>query len=337
MAIMRRRRFLGVLGGAAVPWPLAALAQQPKQMRHIGVLVGLAASADDPVADGFLGPFRDALRQAGWVEGRNIRIDYRFGGALADLAKTRASATELVALDPELIYAQGLPATMAVRQKTKSIPIVFTQVADPVGFGLAESVRRPGGNVTGFVVWDLSIGGKWMELLREIVPELTHVGILYNPDTAPYAAPLLASANAGAGSLRIVECRCRSDAETEAAIASLSREPHGGLLILPEPFTASHRDQIIALCAQFALPALNSVVGAAEQGALISYTFALDELIRHPVSYIDRILKGESPSDLPIQAPNKYELAINLKTAKALGISIPPTLKMIAEKVIEED
>jgi putative ABC transport system substrate-binding protein len=313
-------------------WPLAARAQQP---RHIGVLVGLASSANDPIADGFLRPFHDAMQKAGWIEGKNIRIDYRFGGALADLSKTNTSAAELVALRPEAIYTQGLPAALAVHRETKSIPIVFTQVVDPVGFGLVDSLGHPGGNVTGFVVWDFSIGGKWMQLLRELVPEVTHIGILYNPDTAPYASSLIASAKAAAGSVQVIECRSHDDNEMEAALSSLSKEPHGGLLVIPEPFTNAHRDQIIAQCARFRLPALNPLVGGVERGGLMSYTFAFDELIRQPISYIDRILKGESPKDLPVQAPTKYELVINLRTAKAMGFDVPAMLLTRADNVIE--
>jgi ABC-type uncharacterized transport system substrate-binding protein len=332
---MKRRQFLGALGATTIAWPLAVRAQQPEQMRHIGVLVGLAPDENGPAAIGFLRAFRDAMQRSGWIEGKNIRIDYRFGGTLADLAKTDASAAELVALHPELVYSQGLPATQALHQKTKTIPIVFTQVADPVGFGLADSLGHPGGNVTGFVVWDLSIGGKWMQLLRELIPDLTHVGILYNPDTAAYAPLLVASAKAAAASVEVIECHTRNDSEIEAALSSLSREPHGALLVIPEPFTNVHLDHIIAQCAQFGLPAINSAISAVERGALISYTFELDELLRKPASYIDRILRGQSPSDLPIQAPTKYELAINLKTAKALGLTIPAALAAIAEKVIE--
>jgi putative ABC transport system substrate-binding protein len=275
------------------------------------------------------------MQQAGWIEGKNIRVDYRFGGALADLAKTNASAAELVALRPEVIYTQGWPATLAVHQKTKTIPIVFTQIADPVGFGLVNSDAHPGGNVTGFVVWDFSIGGKWIQLLRELIPDVTHVGILYNPDTTPYAPPLVASAKAAAGNVQVIESHSHNDSETEAALSSLSKEPHGGLLVLPEPFTNAHRDQIIAQCARSGLPAVNPVSGAVERGALISYTYVFDEVIRQPVSYIDRILKGESPSDLPVQAPTKYKLAINLKTAKALGLTVPPMLLATADDVIE--
>jgi putative ABC transport system substrate-binding protein len=328
-----RRELLTALGGAAV-WPLAARAQQPSQVRHIGVFLGLASGAEDPVASEFIRPFNEAMQKAGWIDGKNIRVDYRFGGG--DPAKINASAAELVALAPALIYAQGLPAARALHQQTHTLPIVFTQVADPVGFGLVESIGHPGSNVTGFIVWDLSIGGKWLQLLREIAPELRRVGVIYNPDTAPYAAPLIVSAKAAAGSdLAVLECPTHDDSAIEAAASSLGHETHGGLLIIPEPFTNSHRDQIIAQSARFSLPTLNPVSGATKRGALISYTYNFDDITRQPVAYIDRILKGESPSDLPVQAPTKFELSINLKTAKALGLTVPNSMQLLADEVIE--
>jgi putative ABC transport system substrate-binding protein len=239
-------------------------------------------------------------------------------------------------LAPELIYATGLPPVQALRQKTRTIPIVFSLVADPVGFGLVESLRQPGGNVTGFIVWDLSIGGKWMQLLQEIAPDLRRIGIMYNPDTAPYAPPLLASAKATASrGVAVFECFTRSDSDIEAAASSLANEPHGGLLVIPEPFTNAHRDQIIAQSARFRLPTLNPVFGAANRGALISYTYAFDVMMRQPVTYIDRILRGELPQNLPVQAPIKYVLSINLKVAKALGLTVPSTLVSLADEVIE--
>jgi putative tryptophan/tyrosine transport system substrate-binding protein len=330
---MRRREFITLLGSAIAAWPLAVRAQQPGQMRHIGVLIGNASNAEDPIAKEILQQFRSAMQEAGWIDGKNIRLDYRFGGDVTDI---NTSAAELVALAPEVIYATGLPAARALHQKTQMIPIVFTQVADPVGFGLVETLGHPGSNVTGFIVWDLSIGGKWIQLLREIVPELTRVGIIYNPDTAPYAPPLIASAKAAAGSnMAVIEFPTRDDKEIEAAASSLAHEPHGGLLIVPEPFTNAHRDQIIAQAARFNLPALNPVSGAAERGALISYTYAYHPMIRQPVVYIDRILKGAKPADLPVQAPIKYELNINLKTARALGLTVPQNLLIAADKVIE--
>jgi len=205
-----------------------------------------------------------------------------------------------------------------------------------VGFGLVESLRQPGGNVTGFIVWDLSIGGKWMQLLQEIAPDLRRIGIMYNPDTAPYAPPLIASAKATAArGVAVFECLTRNDREIEAATSSLGNEPHGGLLIIPEPFTNAHRDQIIAQSARFGLPTLNPVFGAASRGALISYTYAFDVMMRQPVTYIDRILRGESPGNLPVQAPTKYVLSINVKVAKTLGLSVPSTLLALADEVIE--
>jgi putative ABC transport system substrate-binding protein len=332
---MQRRDFITLFGGVAALWPLAASAQQPQQMRRIGVLVGLAASADASVAQAFVKPFRDALREAGWVEDSNIQIDYRFGGSLADLSKTRASAAELVALKPDVIYAQGLPATLAVRQLTTTIPIVFTQVIDPVGFGIAESLRRPGGNVTGFITWDFAVAGKWVQLLRDLMPDLAEIGVLFNPDTAPYASGLIAVAKEASQGAQIVECRTHDDAEIEAVLSTFSRDKRRALMVIPEPFTNAHRDHIIASCARFGLPAINSVLGARDNGALMSYTFVWDELIRAPVAYIDRILKGAQPRDLPIQAPRRYELVINLKTAKTLHLDIPTGLLVRADEVIE--
>jgi putative tryptophan/tyrosine transport system substrate-binding protein len=250
---MRRREFVTLLGGAVASWSQVAGAQQPDRMRHVGVLVGLASSADDPVAVESLRPFKEEMKKAGWMDGNNIHLDYRFGGG--DLAKITYSAGELVGLGPDLIYAQGLPATRAVHQKTHKIPIVFAQVADPVGFGLVQSVAHPAGNVTGFVVWDLSIGGKWMEFLREIAPALSRVGIIYNPDTAPYAPPLIASAKAAARSdVTFIEYPTHNESDIEAAASSLSSEPNGGILVIPEPFTVTYRDQIISTSARFKLP-----------------------------------------------------------------------------------
>ena len=330
---MERRTFITLLGGMAA-WPITARAQQPQRIPHVGVLVGLASSADDPVAVESLRPFKEEMQKAGWIEGNNIRLDYRFGGG--DLAKITSSADELVALSPDLIYAQGLPAARAVHQKTRTIPVVFAQVADPVGFGLVESVMHPGGNVTGFVVWDLSIGGKWLQLLREIAPDVGRVGIIYNPDTAPYAPPLIESAKAAAeGNVTFIEFHTRSDSEIEAAAASLGSEPHGGIFVIPEPFTVTHRDQIISQSVRFKLPIILSVASAADRGALIAYTYNYDAMLRLPVAYIDRILKGESPSNLPVQGPTKFELSINLKTAKELGLTVPPGLLAIADKVVE--
>jgi putative tryptophan/tyrosine transport system substrate-binding protein len=248
---VKRRQFITLLGGAAA-WPIAVHAQQPNRVRHIGVFLGLATSADDLGVGEILRPFKAAMRDAGWIDGENIRLEYRFGG---DLAKINAAAAEIVALEPELIYAAGLPAVQALRQRTRTIPIVFSLVADPVGGGLIESLSRPGGNVTGFIVWDLSIGSKWMQLLQEVAPDLKRIGIMYNPATTPYAPPLIASARGAAtNNVAVVECLTRNEKEIGTAASLLASEPHGGLLIIPEPFTNAHRDQIIATSARFKLP-----------------------------------------------------------------------------------
>jgi len=329
----KRREFIALIGAAAA-WPLAAGAQQSERVRRIGVLLGLSTGPDDPGAGEILRPLKAAMRDAGWIEDTNVRFEVRFGGG--NMARIATAADELVALAPDLIYATGLPPVQALRQKTGTIPIVFSLVADPVGFGLINSLGRPGGNVTGFVVWDLSIGGKWMQLLQEIAPNLERVGIMYNPDTAPYAPPLIASARSSAvRNAAVIELHVRNDSDVQAAAASLANQPNSGLLVIPEPFTNANRDKIIARSDQLRLPTLNPVFGAADRGALISYTYAFDVMMRQPAGYIDRILRGESPSNLPVQAPTKYLLSINLKVAKTLGLSVPSTLLGLADKVIE--
>jgi len=260
---MKRREFLAAFGAATLVLPRTGRAQQSEAMRHVGVLVGLAPGAKDPVAEGFLRAFREAMKQAGWIEGTNVRVDYRFGGTLADLARTDTSAAELVALAPEVIYAQGLPAAVALRKRTRTIPVVFTQVVDPVRFGLVDSLKHPGGNVTGFVVWDLSIGGKWMQLLRELVPDLTHAGVLFNPETAPYASTLVEAVKAAAENVEVMECHSRDDGETQAQLSLLKQKTRGGVIVVPEPFTNAHRDQIIAESNRLGVPAVNSVLTAA--------------------------------------------------------------------------
>ena len=304
-------------------------------MRKVGVLAGLAAGPDVPGARAFLNPFRAAMREAGWIEGENVRIEYRYGGALSDLSKTKASAAELVALAPDVIYAQGLPASLALRAETKAIPIVFTQVIDPVGFKLADSLGHPGGNVTGFVTWDFEIAGKWIQLLREMVPGLKRAGILFNPDTAPYAPGLIAAAKDAAQGADIIELRCHDDAEIDAALDQLARNSDSGVLAIPEPFVNGHRDHIIATLNRTRLPAMMPLLGAMEAGGLMSYTFVWDELMRAPVGYIDRILKGAAARDLPIQAPQRYELVINVKAARQIGLEPPPALLARADRVIE--
>jgi putative ABC transport system substrate-binding protein len=331
---MKRRDFLGFVAGSALLWPLGVSAQQPDRQRRIGVLVGYATSADAPMARQVINLFQDALRKAGWIEGGNVSVEYRFGAG--DPAKINAAAADLVSLGLDAIYALGIPPARALQQKTRSIPIVFTQVADPVGFGLVDSLAHPGGNVTGFMTWDLSIGGKWVELLREIAPGVKRIGVVYNPDTGPYATGLIASARTIAGTDAAVLDLPVHDLEAiDAASASLRGEPGGGLLVVPEPFTNTHQDQIIALAVRDRLPAVLSFAGATRRGALLSFTCALAAMIEQPVSYIDRILRGESPGDLPVQAPSQFELSINLNTAKTLGLTVPVSLLGTADEVIE--
>jgi len=230
----------------------------------------------------------------------------------------------LVSLSPDAIYALGLPSAKAVKQKTGSIPIVFTQVADPVGFGLVASLSHPNGNVTGFMTWDLSIGGKWIELLLEIAPGLKRIGIVYNPDTGPYAVGLISSARAFAGSrAAVLDLPVRDVRAMDAAVAALGRDRESGLLIVPEPFTNTHQDEIIALSSRYHLPNVVPFDGASRRGALLSYTYTLASMVQEPVGYINRVLKGDSPRDLPVQAPTKFELSINVITAKALGLTAP--------------
>jgi ABC-type uncharacterized transport system substrate-binding protein len=331
---MERRDLLKLAVGTVVGWPISAHGQQQSAPRHIGVMLGLAKGPDDPGVNEILRPLMTSMRDMGWVEDKNLRVSTRYGGG--DRARIDAAADDLVTLAPELIYVTGLPPAQALRKRTPAIPIVFSLVADPVGFGLVESLSRPGGNVTGFVVWDLSIGGKWIQLLQEIAPNLDHIGIMFNPETGPYAPGLVASAKASATKNVIVaEYHTRNTGDVESATAHLGSRPNSGLIVIPEPFTNANRDKIIAYCNQFKLPTLNPVFGAATRGALVSYTYVFDTMIRQSATYIDRILRGELPRNLPVQAPTKYELSLNLGVAKTLGLSLPSTVVALADQVID--
>ena len=331
---MRRRDLFKLAMGTVAAWPISAYGQQQGALKHVGVLLGLAKSPDDPGAGEILRPLVASMREMGWTEDKNLRVSIRYGGG--DRAKIDAAADDLVMLAPELIYVTGLPPAQALRKRTLAIPIVFSLVADPVGLGLVESLNRPGGNVTGFVVWDLSIGGKWIQLLQEIAPNLERIGVMYNPDTGPYAPALLASAKASARKdIAVIEYHTRNEGEIESTTAQLGSGANSGLLIIPEPFTNANRDKIIADCNRFKVPTLNPVFGAATRGALVSYTYAFEPLVRQSATYIDRVLRGELPRNLPVQAPTKYELSINLGVAKALGLSVPSTLLALADQVID--
>ena len=330
---MKRRDLFKLIAATVAGWPIRAHGQQATP-RHVGVMLGLAKGPDDPGANEILRPLMASMRDMGWAEDKNLRVSTRFGGG--ERARIDAAADDLVALAPELIYVTGLPPAQALRKRTPTIPIVFSLVADPVGFGLVESLSRPGGNVTGFVVWDLSIGGKWIQLLQEIAPNLDHIGIMFNPETGPYAPGVVASAKASAAKNAIVaEYHTRNAGDIESATAQLGSRPNSGLIVIPEPFTNANRDKIITYCNQFKVPALNPLFGAATRGALMSYTYAFDTMIRQSATYIDRVLRGELPRNLPVQAPTRYELSINLGVARTLGLNLPSTVLALADQVID--
>jgi putative tryptophan/tyrosine transport system substrate-binding protein len=329
---MERREFITLLGSAAA-WPLVAHAQQPAGVRRVGLLLNL--SENDLEAQRLITVFREGLAQSGWVDGRNLRMDFRWGGG--DVGRIRAFAKELVELSPDVIVAYATPSVVALQQETRSIPIVFLSVTDPVGQGLVASLAHPGGNITGFAVFEFSLGTKWMEVLKQIVPSLKRVTTIYNPKTAPYH-PLYLNAIEKAASAFAVEpivVEVHDDAEIERAVSTLAREPDGGLIVMPDSFNMVHRRTIIALVDRYRLPAMYYFPFFATDGGLISYGPDEVDMFRRTAGYVDRILKGEKSADLPVQAPIKYELVINLKTAKALGIDVPETLLARADRVIE--
>jgi len=330
---VKRREFITLLGGAAAAWPPVARAQQPGGMRRIGVLMGSAEN--DSEAQAWVAAFREALQKLGWTEGRNIRIDTRW--ASADVEAMQRFARELVALQPDLILSQSTPAVAALLQQTRTIPIVFALIANPVGSGFVASFARPGGNVTGFVTIEGSLGGKWLELLKEIAPRVARVALPFNPATATFAEYYLNPVKAAAASLGVeaIVAPVHDRSELESVIAAQAREPNSGLVVIPDAFTINHRAEITLLAARHRLPAVYPYRDFTELGGLLSYGFDRLENWRGVAGYVDRILKGEKPADLPVQAPSKYELVLNLKTAKALGLDVPWILQQRADEVIE--
>jgi putative ABC transport system substrate-binding protein len=329
---VRRRSFIAVLGGAAA-WPLLGHAQQSERVRRVGVLN--AFPENDPVNRASVTAFAGALEHLGWIEGENIRIDYRFAAGDPTLFKTYAA--ELVALSPDAVLASNTPAVAALRQHTRTIPIVFVRVSEPVGQGFVQSLARPGGNITGFSVYDAPLMGKWVQLLKEVAPSVTRIAVIFNPGTAPYAALLNRGIEAAAPSLGMTAtfAPVPDDYEIEDAIAAQAREPGGALIALPDSFTTSHRDVIIAAALRHGLPLIGATDVFPRAGGLMSYGFdVVDQYVR-AASYIDRILKGASPADLPVQQPTKYSLIINLKTAKTLGLTVSPATLDLADEVIE--
>ena len=332
---MRRRAFLSVLGGAIAAWPLAAHAQQSGQKRRIGVLLGNAEG--DPQAVAGLAAFKTALQELGWIDGRNIQIDYRF--AAADVDRMQTLAKELVVLQPDLIMGHTTPVVAALQRETKTIPIVFIFVADPVGSGFVASLPHPGGNITGFINIEASLSGKWIEMLKEIVPRVTRAAFLFNPNTAPYIAYYQQPFDAAARSNGIepIATPVHTAADIERVFESLGGRQDTGLVLPPDIFTTMITNLVLitSLAARYHVPTIYPYRHMVVAGGLISYGIDNTDLYRRVPTYINRILKGAKPADLPVQLPTEFELAINLKTAKALGIDIPATLLGRADEVIE--
>src|SRR5215831_11240026 len=330
---MRRRTFVALLGGAAAAWPLAARAEQRERMRRIGVLMSYAA--DDPLAPPLVSAFAQGLQERGWTIGGNVRIDYRWGAG--GLARFQKYAVELVALAPDVIVATAGSIVGALQQASRSVPIVFVTTIDPVGSGFVASLARPGGNATGFTSYEFSMSGKLLELLKEIAPRVTRVAIIRDPfvpaGSAGFAAIQTVAPSFG---VELTPVGLRDSDEIERGIAAFARGSNDGLIMVGPPSSAQvHRDLIIALAARHRLPAVYSSTFFVRSGGLISYGLDAVDQYRRAAGYVDRILKGEKPADLPVQAPTKYELVINLNTAKALGLDVPPTLLTRADEVIE--
>ena len=328
---MRRREFIIVLGGAAA-WPIAARAQKPDRVRRIGVLMNLAA--DDADGQARLAGFLQGLQEAGWAVGRNAQIDIRWGGG--DAGQMRKQVTEMAALAPDVILASSPQVVVPLRDATHTIPIVFVAVFDPVAFGFVESLARPGGNLTGFTSADYGTSAKWLELLKDIAPEVARVAVLYAPSN-PGGLPMFTAIQVVAPPLRVElsSAAVRNAGEIERAVAVLARSRNGGLIVTRTSEVMAHGDLIVALAARYRLPTVYPLRSFVTRGGLISYGNDVIADYRLAAGYVDRILKGEKPADLPVQYPTKYELAINLKTAKALGLDVPATLLARADEVIE--
>jgi putative ABC transport system substrate-binding protein len=327
--MIRRRDFITLLGGAA-SWPLAAGAQQGDRVRRIGLFLAGVERSDPP----YFSALTQALAALGWIEGRNMRMDLRWGGD--DINRIRALAKELVGLQPDIIVTIGsAPATVALQRETRTIPIIFAVVADPVAQRIVPRLDRPSGNVTGFGFFEATLGGKWLELLSEIAPGLKRAAIMFNPDTAPVSI-YMPSLETAARSLKVepIIAPVHSDGEIETAIIALGREPGGGLIVMGDAFTVVHRAPIISAAARNNVPAVYNVSAFARQGGLLSYGVNYVDLFRRAATYVDRILRGAKPGDLPVQLPTKFEMVVNLKT-KALGLAIPPSIMLRADEQIE--
>ena len=331
---MRRRTFITLVGSAAAAWPLAARAQQAGRKRRIGVL--MAYAENDREYQSHLAAFREELQKFGWTEDRNVQFDYRW--AALDPEVMRRFARELIALQPDVILSSSSPTTVSLLEETQSIPVIFANIVDPVGSGLAASLSRPGGNATGFMLFEASLARKWLELLKEIAPRVSSIAAVFNPATAPrggayYLASLEAAAKAFGMEVTATPIHVESD--LDAVIATHARQPNAGLIVMPDAFLVGHRVEVTALAARYRLPAIYFYRVFAEIGGLASYGNESVDNYRRSAAYVDRILRGAKPSELPVQAPVKFELVINLKTAKALGLTVPDTLLARADEVIE--
>jgi putative ABC transport system substrate-binding protein len=332
IAHIHRREFITLLAGAAA-WPLAARAQQRDRMRRIGVL--MANDENDPEENRRYSAFTQPLADLGWAVGRNLRIDVRWGRA--DVNQTRALAQELVGLHPDIVFTSGTVPTIALQRETKTIPIVFGNAAEPVASGIVPRLNQPGGNITGFGVgYEPSMGGKWLELLSEIAPGLKRAAIMFNPETAPVSF-FTPSFEMAARSLKVepIIAPVHSEVEIETAIIALGREPGGGVVVTPDGFMSGHRAPIISAAARNNVPAVYQQSVFVREGGLLSYGTDLVDTFRRAASYVDRILRGEKPGDLPVQLPTKFEMIVNRRTATALGLAIPPSIMLRADEVIE--
>jgi putative ABC transport system substrate-binding protein len=330
---MRRREFITFVGGAAVAWPLGARGQQPQATRRIAMLNG-GVTEEDLEGKANIAQFLETLQKSGWIVGRNLRLDARWGGG--DAEKSRRLAGELVALAPDVILTSGTVALGSILKATSTVPVVFVNVADPVGAGFVESLARPGGNATGLMQFEYNLSGKWLELLKEIAPNVTRAAVLRDPSiTAGIGQFAVIQAAAATIAIEVRSINMSDAGEIERSVAAFTRSPNGGLIITTSALAVAHRKLIIALAAHHKLPAVYYRRRYAAEGGLVSYGYDIDEQFRLAAGYVDRILKGENPADLPVQAPTKYELVINLKTAKALGLTVPPSLLIRAHEVIE--
>jgi putative ABC transport system substrate-binding protein len=331
MLDLRRRQFITLLGGAAVTWPLAARAQQRGRVRHIAILVG--ATENDPEAPLSLEAFRQTLNQLGWKEGVSVRIDTRWGAGDPD--RMRAHAKQLIGTAPDVAVADSTPAALALQRESRTTPIIFIQAGNPVGSGLVANLARPGGNLTGFTNYVPSMAGKWLELLKEVTPRLARVAALFNPKTHTGQYWDVLDTTTQSLGVTFGKAAVEDDGGIARALETMAGEPPGGLIVMPDSFTMSHRETIVALAARHRVPTVYPFRVFAAQGGLMSYGMNRVGVYRDAASYVDRVLRGEKPGDLPVQAPTTFELVVNLKTAKALGLDVPWFLQQRADEVIE--